>query len=165
MMIAGIDPGNQGALALLDSRGNLLNVMDMPSVEVKVSGSDRHRVVPAELARILRYWAPNHVVIERVQGLPTDGGARAFAFGYAAGAVGGVVAALGIPMTFVTPQAWKKASGVTADKETCRMRALELWPKHANDFRLKTRPDRAEAALIALYGIKALRIIELMGLK
>lgn len=160
-MICGVDPGSSGALALLDARGNLLDVRDMPSAEIKVSGNDRKRIVPAELALILREWAPAHVVIERVQGLPSDGGARAFAFGYAAGAVGGVVATLGYPMTFVSPQKWKKASGVTSDKETCRMRALELWPMHAAWFARKLDADRAEAALLARYGIMALRLVEL----
>ena len=161
-MICGVDPGNEGALALLDAKGGLIDVVDMPAVEIKVAGSDRMRVAPAGLAEILRRWNPAHVVIERVQGLPTDGGARAFAFGFAAGAVAGVVATLGLPMTYVTPQKWKAASGVTKDKETCRQRALELWPAHAGKFARKSVDgDRAEACLIARYGIMALRLVEL----
>ncbi len=160
-MILGVDPGNLGALALLDARGGIIDVQDMPAVEIKVSGSDRARVAPAGLADLLRRWQPAHAVIERVHGLPTDGGARAFAFGFAAGAVGGVVAALGIPMTYVSPQKWKAASGVTKDKETCRQRVLELYPAHAGLFARQKDADRAEAVLLARYGIMALRLVEL----
>jgi crossover junction endodeoxyribonuclease RuvC len=38
---------------------------------------------------------------------------------------------------------------VTADKDTARTRAIELWPSHAQLFARKKDHGRAEAALIA----------------
>jgi hypothetical protein len=49
----------------------------------------------------------------------------------------------------VTPQRWKKLMGVTADKNTSRQLAINLWPDQAHLFARVKDVDRAEAALIA----------------
>lgn len=58
----------------------------------------------------------------------------------------------GIPITYVTPQEWKKRFRLPADKEAARQRAIETWPDKAEEyFRLKKAHGIAEACLIGLF--------------
>ena len=52
----------------------------------------------------------------------------------------------------VTPQLWKKAMRLVADKDAARQRAVQLFPERAEWFRRVKDDGRAEAAMIALYG-------------
>jgi crossover junction endodeoxyribonuclease RuvC len=76
-----------------------------------------------------------------------------FSFGFSAGLVDGVLAGLGIPTTYVTPQSWKRAAGLTSDKSAVRLRAAQLFPDMAKHFARVKDDGRAEAALIARYGV------------
>ncbi|CAH2606439.1 conserved protein of unknown function (plasmid) [Rhodovastum atsumiense] len=161
MMVLGVDPGCEGALALLHPDGSLAQVLDMPVVSVRVGKTTRHRIAPAELADAIRSLRPDHVVLEHVTGRPTDVPTYAGELCRAAGIVEGIVAALGLPMTPVQPQAWRKAMGVSLPpgskpaqrKEASRQRALQLWPGQSGIFSRKLDADRAEAALIARWGL------------
>ena len=168
MSIVGIDCGVKGALAYFEADGRLMAVADMPVTMVRVGGSDRPRINAAVLSNILRDWAPGHASVEHVHprnsivmkdGKVIKRGDTPMTAGYlmqAAGTVDGVLAALGIPMTYVETAAWRKAGGVVLPKgtdyegrkEASRRRALQLFPMQAAYFsRVKDR-DRAEAALI-----------------
>lgn len=150
-MICGIDPGASGALALLSDAGALLEVADAPNV--KINGKER---ISAPLfAKLIRAWAPSRAIIELVGGIQGQAAGASFQFGYAAGVPEGVFAALNIPVTFVSPAKWKAAMRVTADKGSSRLMAQRLWPDHAGHFARVKDADRAEAALIALYGLQA----------
>lgn len=144
----GIDPGLTGAIALLDSTGSLLYLDDLPAIDGRLSAS------------LLDQWfddiaphTPTFVYIERVHSMPKMGVRSMFVFGHTLGVIEGVVGARRLPSRLITPTQWKRAMGVTADKDTSRARALELWPAHADLFRRKKDADRAEAALIAKYGM------------
>jgi crossover junction endodeoxyribonuclease RuvC len=152
--IAAIDPGAHGALAFLTDAGALLTVVDLPSIEVRVGKGKRTRVVPQALALLLAAQRPAHAFVERVGPMPRDGAAQAFGLGMAAGLAEGVLAALGVPVTFITPQAWKRAHGLTADKGAARRRAMQLFPSHAGDFQRVKDDGRAEATLIGLCGLR-----------
>lgn len=89
--------------------------------------------------------------MEQVHAMPRQGVSSTFAFGKACGMIDGVVAARGLPVTYVTPHKWKKAMGVTADKNSSRQAAINLWPSEAELFKRVRDADRAEAALIAQY--------------
>ncbi len=75
-----------------------------------------------------------------------------FNFGRGYGQIEGVLAALEIPVTLVTPQVWKRSLSVPADKSASRARAAQLWPGLAGTFSRVRDDGRAEAALIGLYG-------------
>lgn len=90
--------------------------------------------------------------MERVGAMPGNGVSSMFAFGMAAGIVQGVLGALMIPMTLITPAQWKVALRVPADKGGARARASQLIPKGAHRWPLAKHDGRAEAALIGLYG-------------
>jgi crossover junction endodeoxyribonuclease RuvC len=152
--IVGIDPGAHGAIAVLDTDERLIGVWDMPTVTV----NRKHRVAPQAIALLLAAHRLQHAFIERVGSMPGQGVASSFAFGYAAGVVEGLLAALSIPVSFVGPAVWKRTFWLGADKSHARGRAMQIFPAHANEF-LRVRDDgRAEAVLIALHGLRSLRL-------
>ena len=80
-----------------------------------------------------------------------------FRFGQAYGSILGVIGALAIPVRHVSPAKWKKALGLNNDGETSRARAIETWPTQAELFARKRDHNRAEAGLLALYGLRECR--------
>jgi crossover junction endodeoxyribonuclease RuvC len=70
----------------------------------------------------------------------------------------GVLAAHGVPVTFLTPPTWKRLVGIPPGrdgaKDMARSEAIRRWPAHASLFALKKSDGRAEAALIAVAGVK-----------
>jgi len=64
----------------------------------------------------------------------------------------GVLGAMCIPHTMVTPQAWKKAAGlIGTDKDAARARAIQLWPKWRELDKKGKGQALADAALIAKF--------------
>lgn len=149
--ILGVDPGLSGAIAVFDG-GDLVSVYDMPTLDITKGKTKRRELDAANLARTFGLGVVDHVFVEQVGAMPRQGVSSTFSFGKSYGIIIGILAALQIPMTLVTPQKWKKALQLGSDKEVSRRRALQLWPQHAELFKLKTHADRAEAALIAEWG-------------
>lgn len=79
-----------------------------------------------------------------------------FAFGRAAGVIEGCLAALSVPVTYITPQAWMKATGCGKGKDAIRHRAMELHPDDQHLFKRVKDSGRADSAMIAYYGTKTL---------
>ena len=78
-----------------------------------------------------------------------------FNFGHSCGTVMGVLGAISMPHTMITPQAWKKAAGlIGTDKDGARARAMQLWPSWRELDKKGKGQALADAALIALYGGK-----------
>lgn len=151
-MILGVDPGLNGALALLDVVAGTLAVHDMPTI---AAGTNSKRVVDeAALARLVDLHAKDikHAYVERVSAMPGQGVTSMFSFGTSYGIVRGVIAANFIPVTLVQPQRWKSTLSVPAAKAGARARASQLLPAFAGLWPLVKHDGRAEAALIAYYG-------------
>jgi crossover junction endodeoxyribonuclease RuvC len=147
MIVMGIDPGISGAVAFFFPMvPERVSVDDVPAAGGEINTS--------ELARLIKIHRPSIAVLEKVGAMPGQQGM--FNFGRSVGAVMGVVGALDIPLHLVSPQKWKKHFGLSADKEQCRLRAIRMFPAHAERFKFKKHHDRAEAALIALYGAQVL---------
>ena len=70
-----------------------------------------------------------------------------------------MIAALGIQVTHVNPRAWKAALKVPAAKDGARCRASELIHGGAAHWPLVKHDGRAEACLIALFGIRTMHAI------
>jgi crossover junction endodeoxyribonuclease RuvC len=65
------------------------------------------------------------------------------------GIIQGVIGALQIPMTLVSPPKWKAFFNlINHDKEAARQRAIQLWPHLESYLALRKNADRAEALLI-----------------
>jgi crossover junction endodeoxyribonuclease RuvC len=87
--------------------------------------------------------------------MPGQGVASMFAFGKAFGITIGVVSTLGIPSTLVSPVTWKKAMKVPG-KDAARARASQIMPAAAHHWPRVKDDGRAEAALLATYGLRSL---------
>lgn len=153
-LFLGIDPGASGAIAALDDEGRLVSVVDMPTVPVKVGKTERQRVSASLLRDLLAADADDITMacIEKVGGMTGQSASASFTFGYSAGLVEGVAAALSLPLVLVTPQSWKRSAGIPAAKGAAREAAMRLWPAQASLFARVKDDGRAEAALIARHG-------------
>jgi Holliday junction resolvasome RuvABC endonuclease subunit len=143
-MIIGVDPGKSGACALVDT-SIIIDIFDMPWRDKQVDA--------AELADMLSFWRniyePDCLIIEQVHAMPRQGVSSTFQFGVSYGIVIGCAYTLGFDVEFVTPQKWKKALGLSSDKDESRLLASRLWPDNKDSFSRKKDDGRAEAALIA----------------
>lgn len=157
--IIGLDPGAQGAIAILDTNSWRIVILDTPNRIVKVSQKDRVEVDVIMLSRILRANRPRLLVSEKVHAMPGQGTVSMFSFGRCFGQVEMGAAMLSVPHLTPTPQDWKGRMMVPADKDLCRQRASALIPSAAHKFARKKDADRAEAALLALFGCFWLGIV------
>lgn len=151
-MRLGIDPGKNGAWALLDDEGRLVDADHFPlDEEGEIDAAELYHqlgeVGPIERATVEKVGSMGATKDGRRQG--TQG---IFNFGLRAGAVIAVLQVRGIPYDQVLPAVWKKASGVTADKKASLRAARDLWPSAATLLHRGLDEARAEAALIARYG-------------
>jgi len=146
----GIDPGASGALVLLEN-GTPIEWMIMPTYKV----GSATRVNASEVASFLMdHPSIEHVYIEQVGAMPKQGVVSMFNFGHSCGTISGVIGALCLPSTMVTPQAWKKACGLIGmDKDASRSRALQLWPNWRDLDKKGKGQALADAALIARFGL------------
>jgi hypothetical protein len=81
--VIGIDIGAQGALALLDEAGALLDVADMPIL--RDGPKNRANVNAPLLAEIIYRWHATQAFVEYVGARPGEGPTGAFAFGRSRG--------------------------------------------------------------------------------
>jgi crossover junction endodeoxyribonuclease RuvC len=154
MTILGIDPGLDGAIAILTDAGELLAIHDTPTLEDGAKG--RRAVNPALFASIIHGSRATLAFCELVGPRPTDSTTGAFGFGRSRGIIEGVLAAAGIPLAMIAPPVWKRASNIAPGKEnkdSARSVAISRWPSQAAHFARKCDCDRAEAALIGLAGM------------
>lgn len=152
--ILGVDPGLQGALALIHDGGILFE--PMPTVE-------GHLDLPA-----LYRWLAVHrstigfAYLEQVSSRPGQGVSSTFKFGRTYGATEALLVACGIPYELVTPQKWQKVmlvgiEGRIEGKARCQMAASRLFP--GVDLRASARSKKphegiVDALLLAAYGHK-----------
>jgi crossover junction endodeoxyribonuclease RuvC len=163
MAVLGLDIGLTGGIAILSEDGGLVDVMDMPVLRDGPSG--RPAVNAALLAGIVARAGAASAYVELVGPRPGEGAVQGFSFGRARGIVEGVLAAAGIPVTFIAPAAWKRTIGIAPGKagakDAARSEAIRRWPAKAELFALKKSDGLAEAALIAVAGVmRASRPVE-----
>jgi crossover junction endodeoxyribonuclease RuvC len=153
----GIDIGLHGAIALIDEDGRLIAVEDMPILADGAKG--RPAVNAPLLVKIIFEAKAARADVELVRPRPGEGAVQGFSFGRAPGVVEGVLAAAGVPVTFVAPAQWKRAvsikPGKDGAKDAARSEAIRRWPAKAAMFARIRDDGRAEAALIAVAGLNA----------
>lgn len=146
--ILGIDPGQTGAFVVLHD-GEPVEWGDMPVMKV---GSST-RINCSAFATAIENLQIDFAVVELVHSFPGQGVASSFSFGHSVGCIMGVLGAMGVPHTLVTPQAWKKAAGlIGTDKDAARARAIQLWPSWRELDKKGKGQALADAALIARHG-------------
>lgn len=158
--ILGIDPGLTGAFVLYDAGAKRAphQIHDLPVFFVRGKRHLAIYVLASTIARIHLAYPITRAIIEEPGSMPKQGISSTFRFGKTCGQIEGVIAGLGISMHKVTPATWKRAMGLTSDKDHARLRAGQLWPSVALHFSRKKDDGRAEAALLALYGAEHLKI-------
>jgi crossover junction endodeoxyribonuclease RuvC len=153
--VIGVDIGARGALALLSSTGELLDVADMPIL--RDGPANRPNVNAPLLANIVRRWQASQAFVEYVGARPKEGPTGAFAFGRSKGVIEGVCAAIELPVAFLTPPVWKRATGIPPGKDgakdAARSEVIRRWPHKAELFARVKDDGRAEAVLIGLAGL------------
>lgn len=171
----GIDPGLDGAIALwtpgLAGGGGApplppsLAVYDMPVIMGEVSGKPRRMIDRAGLRTLVTglfdLYSVDKIVAEKVGQMPGQSGMFSFGFGY--GCLVMLVEMMGKSVIQVAPGTWKKDMKAPKDKARAMARAQDLFPQHAHLFyrphetqagKVVPRPDRAEAAMMALWAEK-----------
>jgi len=155
MRMLGIDPGLEGSIAWRgDDADGVFGVSDIPTM----GEGTKRRVNGAVLADWLRKNEPHlgysGAYFELVGAMPKQGVSSTFRFGEATGTIAGVLQTLGIPIIRITPQVWKKHYGLQGQsKEQSRAFATQLFPECASALARKKDHQRAEALLIAAYGL------------
>ncbi len=148
-MILGIDPGLSGALAFMDDE---LLIYDIPTLQITRNGKNKRQIDIYSLLALMQAYHVKHCYLENVNAMPGQGVSSMFQMGRGYGQIEMALAACKIPVTYITPQVWKKSLAVPKDKDGARQRASQLMPQYAHNWDLKKHDGRAEAALIALYG-------------
>ena len=140
MLILGVDPGKQGAFAVLDAKDMFVKTYDMPgTLDEKMSLiSD---IGPVKCCWIERPFYPRMIGIKNAATIAQSYGELKACLFFA-----------GVPTFEVDPSAWKKTMRLSADKNASRALASQFFPDCSDQWRLKKMDGRAEAALIALYG-------------
>jgi crossover junction endodeoxyribonuclease RuvC len=162
-MIIGVDPGQSGALVALRQDGSIIETLLMPTIKIGTKTRINGAAIAGWLAKLMWDHTANwHAYLEQVNAMPSGppgskramGVGSAFSFGHSAGLVEGVLTGAGIPLTLVTPQAWKKTAGlIGSDKDAARSRAILLYPS-CRILDLKGKGQAiADALLIARHGL------------
>ena len=146
-MICGIEPGKTGAIAFLYSKDAtpFVEIHDMPMLDKEVNSW--------ALADLFREFTPTSTYIESQNSFKM-GRQTAFMYGGGYFAILAVLATLKLPYKKVSPAKWKKDFRLKGgDKAaSCRV-ASELFPDNASDFKNAKDHGRAEALLIAKWGL------------
>jgi hypothetical protein len=131
--IAGINPGSVNpGLAFISSTSESACTKDLPTCNGQVDA--------VSFTRRLEQMKPDKIFVEHVSARPLQGISSTFR-----------------PVQFVAPTVWKRHFHLGREKEESRAKALQLFPAQAADFARKRDHDRAEACLLAAYGLKTSR--------
>lgn len=142
MILLGIDPGVSGAFALFDTAERTVTVQDMPDTTVGLV--DLIAGLPAlRICTIEKPYFPKVIGVANVAKIAT--------------AYGKIIALLsqrGIPINEVRPADWKAALNLGPSKSASRELASQIFPDNADQWARRKDDGRAEAALIAWYGLR-----------
>jgi crossover junction endodeoxyribonuclease RuvC len=154
---AGIDPGKDGAVAIISSSGRV-TIVDTPTVST--GKGSRQAYDESAMAKILFRAVEENggcvFALEQVHSMPGQGVSSMFSMGEGFGLWKGILAALRVPWTLVTPQRWKGAlmDGQAKEKAASALVAGRLFPAVAGELagpRGRVLDGRADALLIAEY--------------
>ena len=139
MKIIGIDPGLQGAIAILENN-KVINLFEMPTMSE--GKKNKKQLNSALLVKLLKENISTNeevsVIVEQVNAMPGQGVTSMFNFGQTFGAIKGICASLELPIFFVRPSKWKKHFElINASKDSSRTKAIEMYPSLSKDLAKK----------------------------
>jgi Holliday junction resolvasome RuvABC endonuclease subunit len=142
--VIAIDPGVNGAYALLDHEGHFVDCNELPRFAKMINA--------IEFSKVLHAMRPAFAVIEKVASRPGQGVSSVFTFGCAYGVAIGCIAGYGAPISYVTPGKWKTHFRLLGKaKDEAREIAVRLYPEASAKLNLKKHVGRADALLLARY--------------
>lgn len=160
LVVIGIDPGVRGAMCVLATKDDPVQVWRLEDLPLLDGGDARDILCAAVLIERLQDIAETRglrvvAYMEKVGPMPSDSRIGAFSFGRAVGVIETALAAAGLPATLVAPGVWKRVHGlIKTDKAASARRCIELYPSVADEVRRRKDHNRAEAVLIAHYGLR-----------
>ncbi len=152
MRVIGIDPGVNGAIAVLSKAGSMLDMEPMPE-----SG-------PIGLLKFFKEEWIGHVFLEKAQAFRGQGVSSSFNYGQHFGELVGMLQVMALPFTLVAPRNWTKQMHMgTSNKLEAKVRSAQaaqrLFPS-VNFLRTvkckKPHDGMIDAILIAEYGRRIL---------
>lgn len=161
--VLGIDPGLDGALAVVSATGTLIAIRRMPTVKRELADGTKRRLVDgAAVVVFIKEWQPERAIIEDVNAFGM-GVTSAFSFGRDLGRILGILDAAALPVRSVGPKVWKGALGLLRVKKPAESvadhkkmlkliavrRATAMFP----GVKEMSHDGCAEAALIAAWGL------------
>ena len=174
MIVAAIDPGNEGAICVMETLSQkILKLVDMPILIVAKSGKTKKgnkrsgKVLDGSAVKNVLsaeyhignsptdpcYNIVRHVFIEKSQVMPKQGIVSGGNYMMAYGTLIGICIGLPVPYTLIRPNMWKKAmmQGMTKGKEASIVRVKQLYP----ELELNRKKDhgKCDAILLTLHGI------------
>lgn len=168
-MHLGVDPGLYGAIAAIDGEGRNATALawDIPRTKDKSGHAAVDVDALADLMAGLTRYGIDSLYVEEPFWRPDSSykpGEKKLAPWLAmharinSGVIWGMAKMVYRGSKLVQPVIWKRATGIPvgAKKDASVAMAKSIWPGSAKVFR---RADRAEAALIAFYGMRAEKIL------
>lgn len=173
--ILGVDPGLASAAACVygyDGGKNypqILGVLDVPTTG---EGPDKEIDVAA-FQRFIRQHDPDICYMEKATTMPSIpdpktgfrrqmGTATMGRYFAGVGALRAVVRLCAVDIVPVMPGQWKKALGLIGEKKRGSLELVRnLHPESADLFKLQKHHNRAESALIAIFGAARCDLIQL----
>jgi len=153
--ILGIDPGLSGGICLLNQTTRAVyNLSTMPESILGFL-----QLLQGERASIA------HCYLEKAQAMPKQGVSSMFTYGKHFGELIGVLTALAVPFTLVTPHSWQRSIHAGTDshltaKERTLQAAMRLYPDQtflAGPRCRKVDFGLVDALMIAEYGVRTIR--------
>lgn len=151
-MYLGIDPGQNGAIVILDKDETMINFFEKPS--------------GALLYRLINEVKPRSVFIEKAQTMPKQGIVSAFNYGAGFGELIAAVNICEVRYHLIAPRRWTRqmllgTNSHDAVKYRSSVAFRRLFPEWGERGELLNRAGRlhegvVDAALIGLYGMKFL---------
>ena len=162
MKIIGIDPGLNGAIALLEDN-KVKEIFDVP---VMPEGKKNKRQLnSAQLVKMLKDIISENeeiiVVVENVSAMPGQGVTSMFNFGQSFGILKGICSAMQLPVYFVRPAKWKKYFNlINSEKDASRTKAIEIFPYFSSKLSRKKDCNKADAILISSFYYETYKLEE-----
>lgn len=149
--VIGVDPGQTGAISVLDRDGNLESVVDIPGFGPEPMAMDIAALFEA-------VGTPDEIIValEEPFAVQLNSSQSSLTQGVGYGILLGVVGTMGLRHERIKPADWKRELGLpmgkkytSAQKKTnSRIHAARLWPDHAHRWERASQDGRAESALI-----------------
>ena len=149
-LYVGMDPGLNGAVAIIDSKGKAKAVFDTPTV----GQGKKRRLSPIMLRMALRRRVEGHRLdsaIESVHAYQGESAGSSFAFGRTLGVLEAVATEFG-HVGYYLPKDWQATFGLPGGKEGRALSIEEakvVFPEAVGHLQRKKDHGRAAALLIA----------------